>query len=120
VPVFAGPGIELIQVDVHFPGEVGEYSDGGIFDLVVTVVSASYTPTSADVTLKIDQRFDGVSSSIKARGTHTMHTQVVGDTLSFSFQTSYEGRFFAAVDDGDDWEANATQDYDISGILERP
>jgi hypothetical protein len=121
IPVFASAFDRLLQVDVRFTGESGVFSAGSdeMYDVVVNVVSARYTATTADVELEIDQRWIGDYSSIKASGTHTLHTEVVGDSLVYSSRTHYDGRFFAEAED-EDWEANATQDFDCSATLTKP
>lgn len=121
IPVFARDG--MLRVDVSLAGQSGVYSYW-LYDIVVTVVSANYTPTTADVVLEIDLSWFGDHSSIEAWGTHTLHTNVGGDSLTYSSQTHYDGHFWAEEGDpqnpGEDFDADAPQDFDCSGILRRP
>ena len=120
IPIFAR---SMTRVHVRSVGETKVYSYW-VYRMTITVVSATYTPTTADVVLDIDLDFFGSSSAIRAAGVHTMHTEIDGDSLVYSSQTHYDGSFFAAAGDpdnpGEDWEPNATQDFDCSVTLRQP
>jgi len=109
----------LIQANVRYPGDSDTFTvpfaSSAAYDVTVTVVSAVYTPETASVSLDIDVAWIGENASITASGSHTLQTAVVGDALTYSSDTHYDGDFRAA----DDWEGRGTEDFDCTGTLTR-
>jgi hypothetical protein len=124
VPGIGDKGMFRVGVCLAGQSEVHSWAIWIWEEVVVTVVSANYTPTTADVVLEIDLSWFGDYSSVEAWGVHTMHTSVVGDSLTYSSQTHYDWHFWAKEGDpenpGEDFDADATSDYDCSGTLWRP
>lgn len=116
VPLFARG--ELLDVDVVFENETGVYKVW-VYDVTVTVVSATYTPTTADAVLDVAIEFEGEHSSITAQGVHELHTEIVGDSLVYVAQTHYDGHFRAGSAADPDLALDATQDFDCTGTLAR-
>lgn len=115
VPVFVVR--DLIEAEVRFPRDTDTqqvtFTLNVAFTVTVTVVSAVYTPQTANVVLDIDVSWVGESSSITASGRHTLQTEVAGDQLRYSALTSYEAEFRA----DDDWMGSGTEKFDCTGTL---
>jgi hypothetical protein len=115
VPVFIEQ--DMLDANVRFVGDTNThilpFSDNAAFTVTITVVSAAYTPTSADAVLEIDVFWIGEYASITAAGTHTLQTRVVANELAYSSLTHYDAHLAA----DDDWDGDATEDFDCTGTL---
>ena len=108
----------LYKASVVQPGQSGVHDEvfapsGAAFTVTVTVRSATYTPSGMHVVYDIDVKWIGAHSGITATGTHTVDTQLVDGSFTWSSTTHYDALMWA----DEDWKDSATEDFVCSGTL---
>jgi len=116
IPCFAFGFGYTVQVDAVEENQTATYH---VWQFTVTtrVLSAEYTPTTADAVIELSVEFTTDPSVISAHGVHEVHMELRGNTLYHESHTAYEGHFCAGPPEEPDWEANAAQTFDVLGTL---
>ena len=108
---------QLVRVDVSYAGDADTVSvvlsDDVTHTLRASVSYAFYTAGQADVTIQLEQTWNGPHASVVAYGSHTLHVERTVSSLTYESQTQYDADFVAA----DGWEGSGIEAYAISGTL---
>lgn len=115
-PVHAFAYDDWLTVEVRFEGQTETYYVWP-YDFTITVVSLTRTADTIDVVLDLDMGFDDENAAVTAEGTHTLHMEIDGDSMTYASQTHYDGYFRAGSASDPDWEGYGVQDFDCSGTL---